>query len=182
MARDRKAPLLAKDARNGAPQIVIAQKTRGPQIVIRRRYARSGDSDLVMIVVFLVPTAFGLPAMLFAVPPLVVPVPTTLAFGVEIAAAFLGLAAVLAPFMDRSVQSGLGFFDLMLAPRTLIGANLGRRGYEQHERRGYCCCYCCLSNSSNQGSLLSVSFRSLFGGRIRPACWFSISVQCYTAR
>jgi len=68
-----------------------------------------------MIVVLFVPVAFGFPAMISAIPPTVILIPTTLAFGVQIAASFLGLVAVLTPLMDRFVQSCLSSFDGMLA-------------------------------------------------------------------
>lgn len=81
-----------------------------------------------------VPSAFGFPAMVSAVPPLVVLVPAALAFGVEIAAALVGRVAVVAAVMDRSVESGLGSFDGVLAPRAFIGARQRRCRYEQEKR------------------------------------------------
>jgi hypothetical protein len=92
-----------------------------------------------MIVVFLFPIAFRHPAVLFSVPPSVIFVPATLAFGIKIAPAFVGLTAVFAPVVDRSVQSGLGFLDGVLALRVLVCARLRRRRYEQQKRS---CHYC----------------------------------------
>lgn len=53
--------------------------------------------------------------MIFSIPPLVVLIPTMLAFGVQIAAPVIGLAAVIAVVVDGFVQSCLSFFDRMLA-------------------------------------------------------------------
>jgi len=53
--------------------------------------------------------------MIFSIPPLMVLIPTVLAFGVQVAAAVIGIAAVLALIVDGFVESGLGFFNRMLA-------------------------------------------------------------------
>jgi hypothetical protein len=86
---------------------------------------------MVMVtVVVVIPILFGLPAMFFAIPPLMVLFITTLALGVQFAAPILGFAAVFTVVMDCSVQSCLGLFDGVLAMRPIIGTGLGRRGYE----------------------------------------------------
>ncbi len=79
---------------------------------------------LVMIVI-VIPVLLGLPTMVFSIPPLVVLIPATLTFGVQIPAAVLGLRAVVAMVMDGSVEVGLRFFDGMLAVRTFIGVRAG---------------------------------------------------------
>jgi hypothetical protein len=95
--------------------------------------------------------------MVFAVPPTVILVPTALAFGVEILAAGLGLAAVIALVMDGLVEPSLGLFDGMLALRVVIGAG-GRRGcYEQPQSSRCYGRYRCLSYSLNQGFVLRFS-------------------------
>jgi hypothetical protein len=88
--------------------------------------------------------------MVFAVPPTVILVPTMLAFGVQIAAAIIGLTAVLAMVMNCLVEVCFCLFDSMLALRVVIGAGGRRRGYEQEERPHRYRCHCCFSNSSNQ--------------------------------
>jgi len=110
--------------------------------------------------------------------------PAALAFGVQIAAAFFSLTAVLATVMDRSVESGLGFFDGVLALRSLIGTRARRGCYENQQRPCYYCRYGCLSYSLNQGfSPLSFLFLfdrfSVAAFSRRPAS--SVSVQWYTA-
>jgi hypothetical protein len=82
------------------------------------------------------PVVFRLPAMFFAIPPLVVLIPATLAFGVQVAAALVGLAAVITLIVDRPVQVGFRLFYGVLALRPVIGMRLWSRGYEQHERPG----------------------------------------------
>jgi hypothetical protein len=82
------------------------------------------------LVMLVVPVLFGLPAMFFAIPPLVVLFIATLAFSIQIAAPILGLAAVFAIIMDCFVESCLCLFDGMLAMRPIIGTGLGCRGYE----------------------------------------------------
>jgi len=57
----------------------------------------------------------GFPAMILSIPPLMVLIPTVLAFGVQVAAAIIGIAAVLAFIVDGFVESGLSFFNRMLA-------------------------------------------------------------------
>jgi hypothetical protein len=70
---------------------------------------------------------FSLPAMVSSVPPLMITIPTILAFGIQIPSPVLRLAAVLSLVMDRSVQSGFSFFDGMLALRPIIGMDARRR-------------------------------------------------------
>src|SRR5580700_4748942 len=104
------------------------------------------------------PVVLSFPAMIFAVPPTVILVPTMLAFGVQIAAATIGLRAVLAMVMNCLVEVCFCFFDSMLALRMVIGAGGRRRGYEQEERPHRYRCPCCISKSSNQSLFSSLSF------------------------
>lgn len=62
-----------------------------------------------------IPSLLGLPAMFFSIPPLVVLIPTMLAFGIQIAAPVVGFATVIAMVTNRSVQVRLRFFDGVLA-------------------------------------------------------------------
>ena len=70
---------------------------------------------VIVITVISIPIMLGFPAVFFSVPPLVILVPTTLSFAVQIPTLFLGLMAVLAMFFDRSVQSGFRLFYRVLA-------------------------------------------------------------------
>jgi hypothetical protein len=65
-------------------------------------------------VVIVIPILFGLPTMFFSIPPLVVLFPATLAFGIQLATAVFGFAAVFAVIADGFVQSSLSLFDGML--------------------------------------------------------------------
>ncbi len=69
----------------------------------------------------------SLPAMVSSVPPLMITLPTMLAFGIQIPSPVLRLAAVLSFVTDRSVQSGFSFFDGVLALRPIIGMDARRR-------------------------------------------------------
>ena len=80
----------------------------------------------------LIPVVLCLPAMIFPVPPLVVFVPAPLALGVQIASPVVSLMTVLAMVANCFVQICLGFFDGVLAFRSVIGL-AARRGYEQQE-------------------------------------------------
>jgi len=86
------------------------------------------------MVVIVVPVLLGFPAMFVAVPPLVILVPTTLPFGVQIAPAIFGFAAVPAVVMDCFIQSRFRFFDRMLAMRSVIGMRARCCRHEQQER------------------------------------------------
>ena len=76
------------------------------------------------------PVVLGLPAMVFAVPPLMVSAPATLAFGVQIPAAVFGGSAVLAMVVDRFIESDFSLFDGMLAFLFFVGVH-ERRCHEQ---------------------------------------------------
>jgi hypothetical protein len=96
--------------------------------------------------------------MVPAIPPTVVGVPATLAFGIQIATPIIGLAAVLALVMDRSVESCFRFFDGMLALGMVIGSRLWWRRYHQAQRSCRHRRYCCLSYSLNQICILLFPF------------------------
>lgn len=78
----------------------------------------------------MVPVVFGFPAVVFAVPPLMVLIPATLALGVEIVTAGIGLRTVLAMVLNGVVQSGFGLFYGMLAMGTVVGMRHQWRGNE----------------------------------------------------
>jgi hypothetical protein len=86
------------------------------------------------MIVVVIPALFGLPTMLFSVPPLMVLIPTVSAFGVQIPAAALGLSAVIAMVVDGFVEVRLRFFNGMLAVRPLIGVRPRRGRYEEQKR------------------------------------------------
>jgi hypothetical protein len=58
---------------------------------------------VVAIVVILIPIMLGLPAAVSSIPPLVILIPATLPFSIQIPPPFLGLVAVFAMSFDRSV-------------------------------------------------------------------------------
>jgi hypothetical protein len=99
---------------------------------------------LVMIVI---PGLFGLPAMFFPVPPLMVFLPAMLPLGIQVAAATVSLRAVITMIPDRSVQVRLRLFDGMLAPRSIISVSQRRRCHKPHKGRSYYCRHGGFSNS-----------------------------------
>jgi hypothetical protein len=103
-----------------------------------------------VIVMVAVPILLSFPAMFLTVPPLVVRVPTMLPFGIQIAAAVLGLSAVLAVVVYRSIQPCFGFFNGVLALRSVIGVRQGRCS-KPRKRCHYNRRYCCSSNSLSHG-------------------------------
>jgi hypothetical protein len=66
------------------------------------------------------PIMLSLPSMFFPIPPLMILIPATLPFGIQISPPVIRFAAVIALVVDRSVQSCFGFFDCMLAPLFAI--------------------------------------------------------------
>jgi hypothetical protein len=71
------------------------------------------------------PIVLSLPSMLSPIPPLMIFIPTTLPFGIQISPPVIGYAAVLTPVVDRFVQSCFRLFDCMLAPISVIGLHEG---------------------------------------------------------
>ena len=102
------------------------------------------------------PVMLGFPSIFFSVPPLMIPIPATLPFCVQISPPVVGLMAAFALIMDRSIQPRLRFLDRMLAIASVIGVRSRHRGKHKkrtrHHRR-----HCCVSQSSNQDFLLSIS-------------------------
>ena len=89
-------------------EILLSPVSAGTSCYIR-------DIPSLVMVVIVVPVLLGFPAMFMAVPPLMILVPTTPPFGIQIAPAIFGFAAVLAVVMDCFIQSRFRFFDRMLA-------------------------------------------------------------------
>ena len=58
---------------------------------------------MIIVIVVAIPVLLGLPAMLVAVPPLMVRLPATLPFSVKVAPAVFGLTAVFAVVCDGAV-------------------------------------------------------------------------------
>jgi hypothetical protein len=69
------------------------------------------------------PIVLSFPAMIFAIPPLMILAPATLSLGIQIPPPVLGCAAVIAVVVDRFVQSYFGLFDCMLALLSFIGVH-----------------------------------------------------------
>ena len=105
---------------------------------------------VVVIVVILIPIMLSFPAVISRVPPLVILIPATLSFSVQIAPPFLGLVAVFTMFFDGSVESRFRLFDCMLAPRSIVISMRPWRGCKKPKRPCHYRCHCCLSKSSVQ--------------------------------
>jgi hypothetical protein len=76
---------------------------------------KDSPHDRAWLVMIVIPVLVSLPAMFFSVPPLMVRLPTPLAFGVQIATPVFGLATALTVVRDGFVQVCLCLFDGMLA-------------------------------------------------------------------
>jgi hypothetical protein len=70
---------------------------------------------LVIVVVAVIPVLFCLPAMLSPVPPLVVLIPATLPFGIQVATPILGFPAVVSMIVNGSIQPRFSALDGVLA-------------------------------------------------------------------
>jgi hypothetical protein len=81
-----------------------------------------------------IPILLSFPAMFFSVPPLMVFLPTPLAFSVQIATPVFGLATTLTVVLDGLIQSCLCLLDGMLALWPVIRVN-SRGCYKKHKRR-----------------------------------------------
>jgi hypothetical protein len=74
-------------------------------------------------VTIVIPILLSFPAMFFCVPPLMVLLPTPLAFSVQIATPVFGLATTLTVVLDGFIQSCLCLFDGMSALSPVIRVN-----------------------------------------------------------
>jgi len=100
---------------------------------------------MIVIVAIAVPVLLGLPAVLSCIPPLMILIPATLPFRIQIPPPLLGFVAVLTISLDSSVVSGFRPFNRVLAPTSIIviGPRL-RRCYKKPERSRYYECHRCL--------------------------------------
>jgi hypothetical protein len=98
----------------------------------------------VLIVMVVVPILFGFPAVVSSIPPLVILIPAALPFCVQIPSPLLGFVAVLALFLDGSVEPRFCFFNCMLTLASVIGPRL-RCCYDEPQYARYyeCHCYFC---------------------------------------
>jgi hypothetical protein len=94
---------------------------------------RDGAARLVVIV--LVPVAFGVPAVLVLVPPLVTLAPAALARFAQFVALAIGFGAVAAMFFDGFVQFVLGMSHAALASVIVFGVKLWDGGEQQRCRQ-----------------------------------------------
>ena len=75
---------------------------------------------IVIVVRILIPIVLGLPAMFSPVPPLMIPAPTALAFGIQIVPPLLGLVTALAVLLNGSIKTRFCFLYGMLAPASIV--------------------------------------------------------------
>jgi hypothetical protein len=94
--------------------------------------------------------------MLFSIPPLMVLIPATLPFGVQVPAAIFCFPAVVAMVANGPVQSRFGVLHGVLTPGAIIGVCNWYRN-EPRKCRHHYCCYRSFSQSLNQSLLLCVS-------------------------
>jgi hypothetical protein len=96
----------------------------------------------------------GFPALILAVPPLMISVPAIFTLGVEFAAPVIGFVAVLAMVPNGLIQSGFGFLDGVPARVSIVGVH-ARRGHQQEESHGCDSGYGGSCKLSIQSTLLS---------------------------
>jgi hypothetical protein len=142
--------------RKGAKQSAPDSASHGTLVRTALRAIGCQPHSVMIVIMIMLPIVLSLPSMIFPIPPLMMLIPTTLPFGIQISPPVLGFAAVLALVVDGFVQSCLRLFDRMLALPSVIGM---RRWccYKQQKRRSHYRCHCCVSKSSIQDPLLSVS-------------------------
>ena len=76
--------------------------------------------------VMIFPIVLSFPSMVFPIPPLMMLIPTTFPFGIQISPTFIRFAAMFAPVVDRFVQSCFRLFNCVLALLPLIRMDEGR--------------------------------------------------------
>jgi|HubBroStandDraft_6_1064221.scaffolds.fasta_scaffold08378_5 hypothetical protein len=119
---------------------------------------------VMIIVMILIPVMLGFPPVVSSIPPLVILIPATLPFCVQIASPFLGLVAVLTIFLDRPIESPFRLLDRMLALSSIVVSvrpwccHKKAKSSRHYRGHGH------LSNSSIQG----FSFRFAGGLRLPP--------------
>jgi hypothetical protein len=86
----------------------------------------------LLVVVVLVPVAFGVPAVVVFVPPAMLLTPATLAGLVEFVTAVIGLTAVASVVLDGLVEFVFGVSDAALAAVDGLGVKPGHCGEEQN--------------------------------------------------
>ena len=101
-------------------------------------------SVLHVVVMFLVPILLGFPAVFFPIPPLMILIPAALPFCIQIPPPLLGFVAMLAVFLDRSVESSFCLFDRMLTLASVVGMGLWCCHKKPECTRNYEC-HCCSS-------------------------------------
>jgi len=82
------------------------------------------------------PIMFRFPAVVPSIPPLMVQAPATLALGIQISTAVIGLTTMIAVVMNGFIQFCFGLLDRMLALRPIVCMKDGR-GHEQQKRHCY---------------------------------------------
>ena len=87
-----------------------------------------------------VPVVLGFPALISPVPPLVILIPTTLPFSIQVPPSFLGLVAVLAILLDRPVQSCFRLADGVLTFVSFISLRSRCRDQQEKRARHNRCC------------------------------------------
>jgi hypothetical protein len=100
---------------------------------------------IIVVTVISIPIMLGFPAVISPVPPLVILIPATLPFSIQIPPPFLGLVAALAMFFDGFVQSCFRLFNRVLALRSVIVSLRPRCCDKKPERPRHYSCHCCLS-------------------------------------
>lgn len=94
----------------------------------------------MVVIVVIIPVLVFMPTLLFSIPPLMVAIPTSLAFGGKVMAPLVRLVAMLTMLANRVIQSRFRLLDAMLAFRSLVVGVRTRYCHKRKERdSGECC-------------------------------------------
>jgi hypothetical protein len=85
-----------------------------------------------------IPVVFGLPAMVFSIPPLMVLIPAMLPLGIQVAAPILCFVAALAVIVNGFIQPDFGSLYCVLALGAIIGMRNRCRNKPRKCRHHYC--------------------------------------------
>ena len=87
---------------------------------------------MVIAIVVTIPVAIGMPTLLLAIPPSVIPVPAAFPLRVQVSSLLVGLMAALAVFANRLVQPGFRALHFFLALPVVVRVGVRPRHAHQH--------------------------------------------------
>ena len=109
----------------GAKQSVPDSASHGTLVRTALRATGGQPHSVMIVIMIMLPIVLSLPSMVFPIPPLMILIPTTFPFGIQISPTFIRFAAMFALVADRFVQPCFRLFDGMLALLFGIGVHEG---------------------------------------------------------